>query len=550
MLKSKKFEYFLMFLCMFLILALGFVFMQIRTGSDQLVKVANQQLNSYKIAVDFRQSSDDLTMLVRLYVQTSDKSYKQQYEEILDIRNGLKENPQIGKKISFKDLMKQNGFTNDEFKVLEDAENKSNGLAALETKAMSIIDAGANSQQKQEAVNLLFGKDYQDYKAQIKAPVDRFFKMVEKRTGDEFEYQNTILTKLQVVFLIFLIATIVCIALLAIVSQKILENLLGTKPVELEDKIKEISSGNLTVEMVTDNEKSAVGLLKTASENIRNLINDAKRLSSENLSIAYELSTTSLNTGENIERSSKIVDETTQQATNIKDQVLSSIQEAKDGKKDMEDANKGINQANLAISELNGRIQTSVQAGLELANKISILSQDAEQVKGVLSVISDVADQTNLLALNAAIEAARAGEHGRGFAVVADEVRKLAERTQSSLVEINATINVIVQAINDTSERMNENSKQIDELRLVADDAKNKIVSMGISMSKAIEMSDKTVNDYIKTGENITQIIQAMTNINDVSSQNAKSVEEIATAANHLSTMTENLNNKLSTFRT
>ena len=124
MLKSKKFQYFLMFLCMFLILALGFVFMQIRTGSDQLVKVANQQLNSYKIAVDFRQSSDDLTMLVRLYVQTSDKSYKQQYEEILEIRNGLKENPQIGKKISFKDLMKQNGFTNDEFKVLEDAENK------------------------------------------------------------------------------------------------------------------------------------------------------------------------------------------------------------------------------------------------------------------------------------------------------------------------------------------------------------------------------------------------------------------------------------------
>ena len=97
-------------------------------------------------------------------------------------------------------------------------------------------------------------------------------------------------------------------------------------------------------------------------------------------------------------------------------------------------------------------------------DKTSEITRQVEDIKNVVSIINEIAEQTNLLALNAAIEAARAGEHGRGFAVVADEVRKLAERTQKSLGEIGANVNVLVQGINDMGESVKEQTKGVEQI--------------------------------------------------------------------------------------
>ncbi|MFT5835376.1 MAG: methyl-accepting chemotaxis protein [Sulfurimonas sp.] len=318
---------------------------------------------------------------------------------------------------------------------------------------------------------------------------------------------------------------------------------------------KELSSGDgdLTKQLKVlgkDEIAEASTEINNFIEKVRVLISDAKTLSAENSSISHELSTTSVSVGKLVEESTEIVNSTTEQVTLIKNEMGSSIGEAKISKKDLEKANIFLQEANSAILDLTKEIKSSAATEVELAHKIQQLSSDTKQVKDVLGVIGEIADQTNLLALNAAIEAARAGEHGRGFAVVADEVRKLAERTQHSLVEINATINVIVQSIVDSSDQMTANSNKIEELSNTGMEVEEKINELSSVMGEATTMSDKTVANYIKAGDDLEIIIDSVGKINGLSSKNARSVEEIASAAEHLNKMTESLNSKLDDFKT
>jgi methyl-accepting chemotaxis protein len=176
-------------------------------------------------------------------------------------------------------------------------------------------------------------------------------------------------------------------------------------------------------------------------------------------------------------------------------------------------------------------IHESAESERELATKLTEMARDAEAVKSVVSVISDIADQTNLLALNAAIEAARAGEHGRGFAVVADEVRKLAERTQKSLVEINSTIMVISQAIVEASEQIDGNAKSIEDLSLFANTLESTIEDSSHTMKSVIVGADSNVRASQETIKSVDYIVDEILKIEELSKENiehAKAVSKLA----------------------
>ncbi len=148
--------------------------------------------------------------------------------------------------------------------------------------------------------------------------------------------------------------------------------------------------------------------------------------------------------------------------------------------------------------------QTATMGLEESSERSSEVESHANEIKSVVSVISDIAEQTNLLALNAAIEAARAGEHGRGFAVVADEVRKLAERTQKSLSEVNATIQVLVQSASGIVENINLRTSEINEINSSMDDME-KVGEKNITIANKIsEIASNIVTISKQIEENIS----------------------------------------------
>jgi methyl-accepting chemotaxis protein len=283
---------------------------------------------------------------------------------------------------------------------------------------------------------------------------------------------------------------------------------------------------------------------------LQSLINTAKESSTHNTQVAHHLSENATEVGKNVDLSVKIIEEASEESNKINNEISLAISEAQVNKKEIMQANDMLNDARDEIVILTNRVQKSSEIEVELANKMDALSSEANNVKSVLEVIGDIADQTNLLALNAAIEAARAGEHGRGFAVVADEVRKLAERTQKSLGEINATITVIVQSIQEASENMNKNSKEIQNLSQIASEVEEKINITVTIVNHGAKASDKTVLDFENTGKAIQNIANIVTQVNNLSIKNSKSVDNIVATSDNLSQVTKELNSQLETFNT
>ncbi|HZF71181.1 methyl-accepting chemotaxis protein [Sulfuricurvum sp.] len=344
---------------------------------------------------------------------------------------------------------------------------------------------------------------------------------------------------------------LIAILIFAIIG---LRRSITTKLSIMQTMAQELASGNgdLTKRLNipgNDEPGQTASSINAFIEATQQMVQSAKRSSEENASVATELSQTSLHIGHRMEDEAQLVQNIHFNTEHLITQLNLSKHDNEQTRTEIIAANETLTTSQRELNDMISMIRNSAEVETVFADKLHELTNSAHQISEVLSVIGDIANQTNLLALNAAIEAARAGEHGRGFAVVADEVRKLAERTQGSLTQTNATISMIVTSIEEATVQMGQNVKQIQQIEEKSHFVGDSIAQAVTVVQQTTEAIKKLVSDADNNMSEVETMASGLANINELTRANARSIEEIASTAEHLSHVVEGLNNQLSRFR-
>ncbi len=278
-----------------------------------------------------------------------------------------------------------------------------------------------------------------------------------------------------------------------------------------------------------------ISQVKLSTEELASSVNQIQAKSIEMAAGASEQNSQTHEVVTSIEEMTRTINDSTKNASDAALTAEHAGNKARNGGKVVEETIDGIN-----------RIADIV---IKSATTIEELGKSSNQIGAIIQVINEIADQTNLLALNAAIEAARAGEHGRGFAVVADEVRKLAERTTSATNEIKQMIKRIQE---DTTGAV----KAIETGKMEVEKGKSLAVDAGSALQEIITNTDEVtalINQLAAASEeqNITsnQISQNVTLIQNVTESNTDSTQQINFSAENLNNLTENLQAIINKFK-
>jgi len=545
---------------------------------DDYAVVSDQRYHSYLLADELRQSSDDLTRLGRTYAITSDNDYEKMYFDILDIRNGKKPRPEGYHKIYWDlmldygskpkadgetapllELMKDYGFSDEEFALLKEAQANSNALVNLEVQAMNAVkgryqngSSGDYSIEKapdlEMARNLLHGKQYHIEKAKIMKPIDQFFTALESRThkanASRLDSVHGYVTAMTVMLVLILICAV---SNYYVIKFRVSDRIRNTS--RTLTKIGKQSDLTLTMKIDHNDEVGNIArninaMISKFRQTITNItdMSDAVQASSRVIADTVE-------TGKNMSERQK--SETTQAAA-VEEMTMALSEVARNTSEASEytqRANEFADQGKGIVSNTIEQIRTLSSEFEATSTVINELAKETDNVGGVLVVIKNIAEQTNLLALNAAIEAARAGEQGRGFAVVADEVRSLAQRTQESTAEIEEMISNLQNKASRAIESIESGAKRLASTTTTVEAADTALIQIVESMASLENLTTMIASATEEQASVSGEISRNIVNIDQSSESVAEGFNELSSSAERMNATSAEMIESIRSFK-
>jgi methyl-accepting chemotaxis protein len=344
------------------------------------------------------------------------------------------------------------------------------------------------------------------------------------------------------IFYIILLGLSFIIVIALLTSKSILQPL-GGEPTEMQRISETIADGDLMVSFTDHNNHSSVyGAMQRMTANLRNVISEIIHDSNNLTNVAMETSALSLQSSTSLQGQKSNIEQVAAAVEEMSVSINEVSQNAANVALSAQSASSSSRQANIKIRETISDLNNLGTEIRQASGVIQDLEKDTNEIGSVLEVIRGIAEQTNLLALNAAIEAARAGEQGRGFAVVADEVRTLASKTQESTKNIEVMIEKLQKASNDAVNAMvvsqNVCKHTIENTHSVAD----VISSMNGEIESITQMTELIATAVEEQSCVSTDISKNVTAISDVAYENSASAEQVSASSKDISNIADALN--------
>lgn len=512
-------------------------------------EAAARRYQSYMLADELRQSSDDLTRLARTYVATGDAKWESQYFEVLDIRNGKLPRPQAYERIYWDfraaemndvrptgetapllDLMKRAGFTANELGKLAEAKANSDDLVRTETIAMNMVkgqyDDGKGGftrhgePDKERALSMMHDLAYHQYKAKIMKPIDEFLFMLDNRTSDELAAAVAARKRWSKIAIASTASLILILLAGVLYLRRRTSAVLGD--------VGRVASGIATGRL---DQRIDRGVPGEEGDLLRSMIGMQEQLSSLVGTIRAGADYVATASAQIAQGNLDLSQRTEQQASAL--QVAASTMEqlgvtVRNNADSAERANVlagGASHVAALGGEVMGKVVTTMQS----------ISDSSRKIGDIIGIIDGIAFRTNILALNAAVEAARAGEQGRGFAVVASEVRSLAQRSSEAARQIKALISHSV--------------TQVDQGSLLVDEAGKTMSEIVGSIQRVSSIVAEIASASIEQSSGTQQVGHAIHQMDRTTQQNAALVEESAAAAECLRSQAHELVQAVALFK-